>query len=176
MASSSLTSETHHEAACNFDSGSRACLAAILVSPEASLLANALLFCASLSINQESVQDHLNSYSRYTIMSQPRRSSRKKRQTQLSFSPLPSSSPAASQYPEQIQQRAAAIRYDSDASPTKKRRIAIQSHHKPPSGTFGPRQQRIQIMIPSPSPSKTYEQLPTPAPSSQVRDEGKGMI
>lgn len=139
----------------------------------ASVCANAF-FCASLSINQEPIVKPFQLRFRYADMSQLRRSFRKKRQTQLSFSPLPSSSPAASQYPEQIQQRAAAIRYDSDISPTKKRRIAIQSQHKSPISSSGPRQQKIQIVIPS--PIKTREQLPTPAPSSQVRDDCKGMI
>lgn len=34
-------------------------------------------------------------------------------QTRLTFSPLPSSSPAAAKYPEQVQERAASVRYSS---------------------------------------------------------------
>ncbi|KAF6222320.1 hypothetical protein HO133_001406 [Letharia lupina] len=106
-------------------------------------------------------------------MSQPRRSTRKKRQTQLTFTPLPSSSPAASQYPEKVRQRAASVRYDDAmSSPTKKRRVG----GSPPVGSpfsrassnagspFG--SQKVQVVIPS--PSKSSDQLPTPAASSQV--------
>ena len=106
-------------------------------------------------------------------MSQPRRSTRKKRQTQLTFTPLPSSSPAASQYPEKVRQRAASVRYDDAmSSPTKKRRVG----GSPPVGSrfsrassnagspFG--SQKVQVVIPS--PSRSSDQLPTPAASSQV--------
>lgn len=106
-------------------------------------------------------------------MSQPRKSTRKKRQTQLSFSPLPTSSPAATQYPEQIQRRAAAVRYDSDMSPTKKRRVADHSTYKLPfSPISSAEKHKLQVVIPS--PSKSFEQLPTPAASSQVRVENAG--
>ncbi len=106
-------------------------------------------------------------------MSQARRSTRKKRQTQLSFTPLPSSSPAASHYPEQIQTRAASVRYDDRMStPTKRRRIGgsitvgspfsrASSNGGSPFGS-----QKVQVMISS--PRKSSDQLPTPAASSQV--------
>ena len=106
-------------------------------------------------------------------MSTQRRSNRKKRQTQLSFTPLPSSSPAASQYPEQVQRRAASVRYENTLmSPTKKRRIGgFEPKGSPPSqassnggSPFG--SQRFQVVIPSPSKSPNH--LPTPAASSQV--------
>ena len=48
----------------------------------------------------------------------------RKRQTRLTFTPLPSSSPAAKAYPPQIQQRGAAVRYEDFSSPTGKGRIA----------------------------------------------------
>lgn len=49
-------------------------------------------------------------------------------QTRIAFSPLPSSSPAARDYPQQIQDRAAAVRYESmTPSPAKRRRIQISS-------------------------------------------------
>ena len=51
------------------------------------------------------------------------RRSNRKQQTQLTFSPLPSSSAAASGYSDQIQRRAAAVRYDQSPSPSKKRRV-----------------------------------------------------
>ena len=109
-------------------------------------------------------------------MSQPRKSNRKKRQTQLSFTPLPSSSPAASQYPEQNQRRAASVRYDDTVtSPTKKRRVGGSIPLRSPfsrvssngGSPFGP--QKVQIMVQS--PSKSADQLPTPAASSQAEVE-----
>ena len=115
-------------------------------------------------------------------MTQLRKSTRKKRQTQLSFTPLPSSSPALSQVPEQIQQRAASVRYDSDAaSPTKKRRVGKDSPNELASSPlaksmFGGK--KVQVVIES--PSKKPGQLPTPAASSQLEvnqaDTGQGMF
>ena len=115
-------------------------------------------------------------------MSQTRKSTRKKRQTQLSFTPVPSSSPALSQYPEQVQQRAASVRYDSDAaSPTKKRRVGNNSLNKLASSPvvksmFGGK--KVQAVIES--PSKKPGQLPTPAASSQLEAKqahtGPGMF
>ena len=114
-------------------------------------------------------------------MSQLRKSTRKKRQTQLSFTPLPSSSPALSQYPEQVQQRAASVRYDSDASPTKKRRVGKDSSNilassPPAKSTFGGK--NVQVVIES--PSKNPRQLATPAASSQLEvnqeDTKRGMF
>ena len=53
----------------------------------------------------------------------PHLRSGQKRQTRLTLTPLPSSSPTAIYYPDQRPQRAAAIRYDQLSSPTKKRRL-----------------------------------------------------
>ena len=115
-------------------------------------------------------------------MSQLRKSARKKRQTQLSFTSVSSSSPALSQYPEQVQQRAASVRYDSDAaSPTKKRRVGKVSSNKLASSPleksmFGGK--KVQVVIDS--PSKKPGQLPTPAASSQLEanqaDTRRGMF
>ena len=103
-------------------------------------------------------------------MSQPRKSTRKKRQTQLSFSPLPSSSPAVSQVSEQIQQiqqRAALVRYDTDAaSPTKKRRVGYDHPNKLASSPIAKSMFGGKKVIES--PSKKAGQLPTPAASSQL--------
>ena len=115
------------------------------------------------------------------MMTPQRKSTRKKRQTQLSFTPLPSSSPALSQYPEQIQQRAASVRYDNDAtSPTKKRRVGqgspnILTSSPLEKSMFGGK--KVQVVIES--PSKKPGQLPTPAASSQLEvnqaNTGRGM-
>ena len=112
-------------------------------------------------------------------MSQTRKSTRKKRQTQLSFSPLPSSSPAVSQYLKQIQRRAASVRYDSDAaSPTKKRRVGNDSLNKLTSSPIAQSMFGGKEVIES--PSKKPGQLPTPAPSSQLEagrtDNALGMF
>ena len=116
------------------------------------------------------------------MMTPQRKSTRKKRQTQLSFTPLPSSSPAVSQYPEQVQQRAASVRYDSDAaSPTKKRRVGKDSFNKLASSPVGKSMfggKNVQVVIES--PSKKPGQLATPAASSQLEvnqaDSGRGMF
>ncbi|KAL6721748.1 hypothetical protein ACLMJK_000853 [Lecanora helva] len=103
-------------------------------------------------------------------MSHQRRPGKKKRQTQLSFSPLPSSSPAAAQYPEQIARRAASVRYDE--SPTKKQRVMNPSSssmfRSPASSPIRSafKKQNVQVVIQS--PKNDYSQLPTPAPSSQM--------
>lgn len=100
-------------------------------------------------------------------MSEPRKSTRKKRQTQLSFTPVPSSSPALSQYPEQVQQRAVSVRYDSDAaSPTKKRRVGYDPSNKLASSPIAKSMFGGKKVIES--PSKKPGQLPTPAASSQL--------
>ncbi|KAL9000346.1 MAG: hypothetical protein Q9169_001063 [Polycauliona sp. 2 TL-2023] len=78
------------------------------------------------------------------------RSSQRKQQTRLSFNPLPTSSPAASGLPEQIQSRAAAVRYGNIASPSKKRRLRSSSG-----------QAKLDFDVGS-------KVLPTPEPSSQV--------
>jgi len=111
------------------------------------------------------------------IMSQPRRSIRKKRQTQLSFTPLPSSSPAASQYPEQIASRAASVRYGE--SPTKKQRVAGTAPTRPscspatsPSKLSFTRQE-VKVVVHT--PQKGTSQLPTPVASSQSNEKEIGM-
>ena len=105
-------------------------------------------------------------------MSQSRRSTRIKRQTQLTFSPLPPSSPAASQYHDQIQRRAAAVRYGDASTPTKRRRVTgVGVTSSPLKLAF--EKQKVQVVVSS--PSNESHQLPTPAPSSQVaqRDIGE---
>ena len=47
----------------------------------------------------------------------------RKRQAQLTFSPLPSSSPAAASYNSQIRDRAAAVGYGGSPSPAKRRKV-----------------------------------------------------
>ena len=51
------------------------------------------------------------------------RSSTRKRQTRLAFTPLPSSSPAIADDPSHGQGRAAFVRYSDRSSPMKKRRL-----------------------------------------------------
>ena len=106
----------------------------------------------------------------------------RKRQTRLTFSPLPSSSPAAAKYPEQVQERAASVRYDASAHPSKKRRLGDGSSGRgllspasssPASkigkglnvasahGTAKPRGGNMIFSRPS---------LPTPTASSQIED------
>ncbi|KAL8880134.1 MAG: hypothetical protein Q9192_008085, partial [Flavoplaca navasiana] len=80
------------------------------------------------------------------------RNSGQKQQTRLSFNPLPTSSPSASALPEQIQNRAAAVRYDTMGSPTKKRRLRSS-----------PAQAKLVIDTVS-----NKAALPTPEPSSQI--------
>ncbi|KAK4992247.1 hypothetical protein LTR50_001227 [Elasticomyces elasticus] len=58
-------------------------------------------------------------------------SSKRKQQTRLSFTPLPSSSPAASKYPEQIRDRAAAVTYNGSPGPAKRRRIEDYIKERP---------------------------------------------
>ncbi|KAL8815323.1 MAG: hypothetical protein Q9223_005536, partial [Gallowayella weberi] len=84
-------------------------------------------------------------------MASLRRSGRKQ-QTRLSFNPLPTSSPAAADLPEQIQSRVAAVRYNPLGSPTKKRRLHSSS-----------RQPELNFKSSVPAP-----ELPTPEPSSQL--------
>ena len=83
-----------------------------------------------------------------------------KRQTRLAFTPLPSSSPAAKNYPDQIQQRAAAVRYEDPTSPSRR----LRSKQLLPSDLTldGGNISSVEKMT-----------LPTPAASSQAncRDE-----
>ena len=108
---------------------------------------------------------------------------RKKRQTRLTFSPLPSSSPAASSYPNQVQERAASVRYDKDGRPAKKRRLDGTSSSQPSAFSSSPvihTNPRVVVKSPSKGASISKQPsifsgaaLPTPAPSSQVEDMGK---
>ena len=81
-------------------------------------------------------------------------SSRRNQQTRLNLTPLPSSSPVPSGLPEQIQARAANVRYDSSGSPTKKRRVDLRVSGQSKLNFQGNAQQ--------------YADLPTPEPSSQA--------
>ncbi|GAB7357767.1 hypothetical protein MBLNU459_g0417t1 [Dothideomycetes sp. NU459] len=56
-------------------------------------------------------------------------SSRRNKQTQLSFTPLPSSSPASAAYNQQVRDRAAAVRFDGSPSPAKRRKIRDAPKH-----------------------------------------------
>ncbi|KAK4541045.1 hypothetical protein LTR36_008414 [Oleoguttula mirabilis] len=51
------------------------------------------------------------------------RSSRRKQQSRLTFTPLPSSSPATKGYHRQIQERAAAVGYEGSPNPAKRRKL-----------------------------------------------------
>ena len=137
-----------------------------------------------LNQNPQTSNHHSNhpiSASQRRKMSPSRRSTRKKRQTQLTFTPIPSSSPATSQYPEQIQRRAASVRYDETMStPTKKRRIGGSTPVGSPfsralsnGGSPFP-SQKIQVVIGSRRQSS--DQLPTPAASSQVEVDSESGI
>ncbi|KAI4194484.1 MAG: hypothetical protein LQ348_002641, partial [Seirophora lacunosa] len=90
------------------------------------------------------------------------RSSKRKQQTRLNFTPLPSSSPIPSDLPELIRTKAANVRYDSIASPTKKRRLEDAS-------TL-PRSRRLNFEVTAPAAKGSGQEmgLPTPEPSSQM--------
>ncbi|KAI4120895.1 MAG: hypothetical protein LQ341_007486 [Variospora aurantia] len=90
------------------------------------------------------------------------RSSKRKQQTRLTFTPLPSSSPAPSDLPEYIQTRAANIRYDATASPTKKRRLGTA-----PSLSSS-RHIDFDLTAAAAKGSAQGTALPTPEPSSQL--------
>ncbi|KAL8730340.1 MAG: hypothetical protein Q9166_004105 [cf. Caloplaca sp. 2 TL-2023] len=90
------------------------------------------------------------------------RNSRRKQQTRLSFNPLPTSSPVASGLPEQLQSQAAAVRYDTMESPTKKRRLRSAS---------GQVKLGFEILVPATGSHQRARDkfaLPTPEPSSQI--------
>ena len=108
--------------------------------------------------------------------------SKKKRQTRLTFSPLSSSSPAASSYSSQIKERAAAVRYDNHGRSAKKRRINGHSPAQPTldsisSPSFIYSNPRVVIESP-PKVAITAKKpsifnrtaLPTPEASSQVEE------
>ncbi|KAI7017332.1 hypothetical protein D0867_08768 [Hortaea werneckii] len=82
--------------------------------------------------------------------------SKRKRQTQLTFSPLPSSSPASQGYNRQIQDRAAAVGYKG--SPAKKRRRLQESDNEGNSLTALP-------------VDGVNEELPTPAATMRENTE-----
>ncbi|KAL8686131.1 MAG: hypothetical protein Q9218_007325 [Villophora microphyllina] len=92
-------------------------------------------------------------------------SSIRKKQTRLSLTPLPSSSPGASGLPEQITNRAAAVRFDAMGSPTKRRRLVL-------SASTGQRKLDFEAAVSTTkamtSPDADVAFLPTPAPSSQL--------
>ena len=110
---------------------------------------------------------------------------KKKRQTRLTFSPLTSSSSAASSYPNQIKERAAAVRYDNHDRSAKKRRINGHSPTEPnldftssPSFIYS----NPKVVVESPpkavlstkKPSIfTRTALPTPEASSQIEENMK---
>lgn len=62
--------------------------------------------------------------------------SRRRRQTRLAFTPLPSSSPAAASYPSQIRERAAAVEYTGSPA-AKKRKVVIAEGALEPMGGVG---------------------------------------
>ncbi|KAL9018032.1 MAG: hypothetical protein Q9185_004634 [Variospora sp. 1 TL-2023] len=90
------------------------------------------------------------------------RSSKRKQQTRLSFTPLPSSSPTPSDLPESIQTRAANIRYDATASPTKKRRLGTAPT------LSSSRHIDLNLTASAAKGSARGTALPTPEPSSQL--------
>lgn len=104
---------------------------------------------------------------------------KEKWQTRLTFSPLPSSSPAAAGYPEQLQGRAAAIGYDNPGRPVKKRRVDNDSSGStmpsPASSSPVPgftQRSNTGVML-----SFNEVALPTPVASSQVDNmEEHGMF
>lgn len=104
---------------------------------------------------------------------------KEKWQTRLTFSPLPSSSPAAAEYPEQLQGGAAAIGYDSPGRPIKKRRVDNDLSNpamlSPVSSSpvLGFTQRSITGVM----SSSNEVALPTPVASSQVDNmEKHGMF
>ncbi|GAB1742237.1 hypothetical protein NU219Hw_g7794t1 [Hortaea werneckii] len=82
--------------------------------------------------------------------------SKRKRQTQLTFSPLPSSSPASQGYNRQIQDRAAAVGYKG--SPAKKRRRLQENDNEGKNHTALPM-------------DGVNEELPTPAATMREKTE-----
>ncbi|KAI4265686.1 MAG: hypothetical protein L6R35_007064 [Caloplaca aegaea] len=90
------------------------------------------------------------------------RSSKRKQQTRLAFTPLPSSSPTPSDLPGYIQTRAANIHYDATASPTKKRRLGTAPT------LSGSRHIDFDLTAAAAKGSARATALPTPEPSSQL--------
>lgn len=112
------------------------------------------------------------------------RSSTRKMQTRLKFTPLPSSSPAAAKYPTQIQERAASIRYNELSSPTKRRRLEEGVGNKLQSGTGGAHNKSplkdslLAATALSPTTRRNHKDTssvgapPTPIASSQILNSG----
>ena len=115
----------------------------------------------------------------------PGRASTRKRQTRLTFTPLPSSSPAALKYPSQIQDGAAAVYYSDPSTPPKRRCLtdrlgggATSSLTGTPDVESPEGRINFAVVVPSPSPSMGAKKAgrgspgfmfpPTPVASSQV--------
>ena len=112
------------------------------------------------------------------------RSSNRKRQTRLAFTPLPTSSPQAAKYPAQVKERAAAVRYDEYGSPSKKRRLSAgadgATSNKPGDGNKHVNSEDpfsdSSVTAVGSSPSRKLNQISlssgqpllTPLPSSQI--------
>lgn len=85
----------------------------------------------------------------------------RKKQTRLSLTPLSSSSPGTSGLNEQIQNRAAAVRFGTGGSPSKRRRLVLPPSSGQTKIEFGPFESLMN------SSNADVAPLPTPAPSSQ---------
>ncbi|KAL8698446.1 MAG: hypothetical protein Q9201_006571 [Fulgogasparrea decipioides] len=119
----------------------------------------------------------------------PFKVSRRKQQTRLSFTPLPSSSPAALDLPGQIQNRAATVQYDAMESPTKKRRLApanpgqrIPQFDLTTSSSMSHRDRTHEMALPTPDPSSQAEPkqeepiLGAPPSASSSSDEEDDIV
>ena len=124
-------------------------------------------------------------YPDLSAMAPPRRS-RRARQTQLTFSPLPTSSPGVSDYSEQVQRRAAAVRFEDSPSPEKRRKLSVASpsevNVRPSKGRLAKQSQLSSGSRLSSGPVTRSGQsrhrskdaaLPTPAASSQAEQAGE---
>lgn len=94
--------------------------------------------------------------------------STRKKQTRLSLTALPSSSPGALGLNEKMQNRAAAVRFSPEGSPTKKRRVVLP----PSSGQTRLDNGPIESSNNSGDADATL--LPTPIPSSQPIGKQEG--
>ncbi|KAL8637958.1 MAG: hypothetical protein Q9228_004839 [Teloschistes exilis] len=95
--------------------------------------------------------------------------STRKKQTRLSLTPLPSSSPGALGLNEKMQNRAAAVRFSPEGSPTKKRRVVLP----PSSGQTRLDDGQTESLKNSADADPTL--LPTPIPSSQPIGKQEGI-
>ena len=107
----------------------------------------------------------------------PSRSFRK-RQSRLTFTPLPSSSPAAKGYNKQIQERAAAVSLDSSPGPAKRRRTGDDDIIQVDGGTdsiptpAASMQRRVQIEVDETSGSDSEPIRSTQRrPSTQAKQQ-----